>query len=147
MNKFFILGLPRSRTAWLAEYFNCVHEGLFYYPDYQDFMYSNHKGDSTTVYHLIKDHIQDHKKVFIHRPLNQVAASLYKAFGWCPDELDWWDAELKAGDGLHIHFDDINDSLEGICQYLGVEYDQSRDYLTAHNIQNERLMEEVRKCH
>ncbi len=145
-NKFFILGLPRSRTAWFAYYFNCIHEGLYYYPNYSDFMKSDNKGDSSTTYPLISDFIEDSPKVFIHRNIDDVKESLIKLFGFSPKELGQWDNEMRSADGLHIDYNSINDSLEKICEYIGSPFSKGKDYMKNIHIEDNFLKSEVESC-
>lgn len=146
MKKSFVFGLPRSRTAWLAEYLGFMHEALYYYPDYGRFMNSPMLGDSTTCYMMVKDYVKGYPAVFIHRPVSEVADSLYKLFGWYPDVLEEWDDELRAGDGLHIDFHDLNDSLGAICKHLNVPRETRNDNMVNYNIQNTRMIKELQKC-
>ena len=118
MDKFFIIGLPRSRTYWLSEFLGCLHEGLYYYPNYNDLMKSNHIGDSTTCYMQIKDFIKNEKKVIIHRNIDDVEDSLAELFGKIDAGfLIEMEKELKAEDGLHIRYEDISDRLEDIWSF------------------------------
>ena len=144
--KFFILGLPRSRTAWLSAYFGCLHEALRYFPNYDDFLDTSYRGDSTTVYHEICHFIDDYPKVFIHRPVMEVYDSIINLFGQVPDDLLKWDEELHAGDGLHVEYQDINKRLPEICEFIGLPYNKNRDYLMNKNIQNQKLIREVQSC-
>lgn len=97
----------------------CIHEGLFYFPDYDDFMESQHRGDSTTAYMGIKDHIRHaQKKVIIHRDLDEVKESVARVLGDFPTDFLWEvEEELKALDGLHVDFYDINDRIEEIWRF------------------------------
>lgn len=148
MSKFFVLGLPRSRTYWLANFLGCLHEGLYYYPDYNDFMKSDHVGDSTTAYPLIKDFISDRKKVIIHRDNNDVLASCRNLFGdvdlsFIVDE----DKALRDAEGLHIDFNDIDNRIEEIWSYCREGKFPSMKYFMMKDVilNNDFIIEETRK--
>ncbi len=118
IDKFFIIGLPRSRTYWLSQFFGCLHEGVYHYPDYRDFLKSDHTGDSTTCYLQIKDLIKDERKVIIHRDIKDVGDSLVELFGkFDCSFLKDIEKELLEEDGLHVQFDDISSRLEEIWDY------------------------------
>ena len=88
--RFFITGLPRSRTAWMAAYFSmgrtlCYHEpiaelsSLDDLPEFFDAPYYSHVGvaDSGLGFHIdwILKHIQP-RTLIIDRPLCDVDAAL-----------------------------------------------------------------------
>lgn len=148
-NKFFILGLPRSRTYWLSVLLNCVHEGIYYYSDYQEFMESKNQGDSTTAYPVIKEFIKGQQKVIIHRDIEDVKNSLDKLFGshnW--NFLSEVDAELRAEDGLHVDFNDIDDNLEEIWSYCKDEPfpEEMANKMKGQIMNNDQLINEVKLC-
>ncbi|NOX09161.1 MAG: hypothetical protein GXP22_06695 [Gammaproteobacteria bacterium] len=146
MDKFFILGLPRSRTYWLSQFLGCMHEGLYYYPDYRLFMESEHIGDSTTCYTGIKDYITNYKKVIIHRKEEEVIASLTHVFG----ENDYSFIEndaliLKEEQGLHVMFNDINERLPEIwrfCRNESYDIDRSNE-LIRKRLENKFMISET----
>lgn len=149
MKKFFVVALPRSRTYWLADFLGCVHEGLYYYPDYADFMKSEHVGDSTTAYLQIKDFIKDENKVIIHRDIDDVRESLHELFGNVDTDFLYEAREwLKKEEGLHVNFDDIDDRIEEIwshCrdgQFPMAKYLKSKDQI----MNNDFIIEETRQC-
>lgn len=142
---FFVLGLPRSRTFWLSQFLGCVHEASYYYPNYPDFLRTKHKGDSTTCYPLIKDYVKKSHKVIIHRDEGEVQGSLKKLFDKEID-LSPWDS-LYEEEGLHVHFDEINDKLPEIWAYCHAE-ELPKERLSMKNkvLNNEFLIQEVQKC-
>ena len=147
-SKFLILGMPRSRTYWLSLFLGCVHEGVYYYPDYADFLRSDHIGDSTTCYLQIKEHIKGCKKVIIHRDIKEVEASLIDLFG----ENDYgflMDIEegLKGEEGLHIAFNDISKRLREIWNYCKeTPFDSGRaDEMDGQILENYKLINEVKQ--
>jgi len=82
-----------------------MHEGLYYYPEYQNFMQSDQAGDSTTCYIKVKDFIQNERKIIIHRDIDAVKRSLLKVFGVCEfDFLEESQELLNIEDGLHIQY-------------------------------------------
>ena len=117
-DKFWIVGLPRSRTFWLAEFLGCMHEGLYYFPDYDDFLKSDQAGDSTTAYTQIRDFIKNERKIVVHRDIEDVKTSLLAIFG----ELDFnflteAQALMDIETGLHVRFEDIDDRIVEIWHY------------------------------
>jgi len=129
MSKFFILGLPRSRTYWLSEFLGCMHEGYHYYPNYSEFMNSNYIGDSTTCYPWIKDYIKNYKKVVIERDIEEVFDSSVRLFPHVDIET-LYDMKIELDeieDCLRIDYQDINKKLPEIWEYcIGTEYDKNR---------------------
>ena len=143
---FFILGMPRSRTFWLSQFLGCVHEGLWYYPNYEDFLKTKHIGDSTTCYPAIKDYIKDQKKVIIHRDPEEVQASIRKLFN-VEIDLSIFDT-LKDEQGLHVQYRDINDRLREIWEYTRTSpFPTKRAELMKDQILNNTyLIKEVQSC-
>jgi hypothetical protein len=130
MGNFLILGLPRSRTAWLANFmsydgFFCMHEGIngcISKEEYlEKFKYSN-VGDSTTaamVMQLAGVQLSGVRTLIID-------SSIDKAVKYGKDVLRI-DAEdilvdtatyLDNYPGLHIPESQINDRLDEIWYYL-----------------------------
>lgn len=95
MKTFFILGLPRSRTAWLTNLFttenvHCFHDviGLLTFPELQAlFKQPNkeHVGATGTLpfdFEGLKKQFPNAPIVIIERPLNECYASILKAWGF-----------------------------------------------------------------
>jgi len=145
VDKFYIIGLPRSRTYWLSQFLGCLHEGIYYYPKYSDFLKSDHSGDSTTVLPLIRNQIRNEKKVIIHRDVKDVDKSLIKLFGITKDFSSW---RLHEEDGLHIEFNEINDRLEEIWDYCkSSPFPVMRaEIMKNQTLNNDNLIEEVKLC-
>jgi len=126
-----------------------MHEGLYHFPDYREFMASAYIGDSTTCFPLIKNYIKRERKIIIHRDVKEVIKSLTRLFG----ASDWsWvettDKELKELDGLHIGFNDINDRLGEIwrfCKKTPFPREKAQD-MKDRILNNEHLISEVEKC-
>ena len=124
----FIVGLPRSRTAWLSvfmsqsnTYFH--HEainGCASVKDYQEKIYGC--GDSTTGFAPVFDMIQGQKIVIIKKNEKQI----YDCIEWCEREFDIdstaavfeLDRLLQSFDGLVVNQDDIDNRLEEIWRFL-----------------------------
>lgn len=149
MSKFFIVALPRSRTYWLANFLGCVHEGFYYYPQYEDFMKSDHDGDSTTCHMHIKDFIKDEKrKVIIHRDIDEVRESLRELFGDSDfDFLLTAQEELVKEDGLHVGYNQIDDRIEEIWSHCRDEQFPTAKYLKTKDeiMNNDFIIEETRR--
>lgn len=159
--RFFVTGLPRSRTAWLAKFFTtgdiyCMHEGLNLYPDMTSLgnamsgdkrLYGN--SDSALC-------LTDFQEVFkaptliIERDRGEVLASLDNVFG-TKDNLstrmivihliDLMISKLRDLDGLRIPFNEIDTRLEEIWQHcIGDGYDPVRgNAMSMLNIQTDEI--------
>lgn len=134
---FFILGLPRSRTAWLANFMTygdtfCYHEGINGCHTVEDYKakLSYNKGDSSTGAVLIDldKHFPDAKKVIIDSDINRAIEYSEELTG-NPNE-DWMthiQSRLYQLDGLKVDYDDIDDNLQAIWEYLtDTEYNEDR---------------------
>ena len=138
---FFITGLPRSRTAWLANYFTtgsvlCLHEA-----SYEEFLDRKNSGlwdyvglSSTKLYEDIEK---------IDGPVLVVKRDLNDVYKWAKDycSIDWLkylNAKLVMGKQLTVDFDDIDISLEVIQGYLtpSIPYDEVRaELMMNYNVQ------------
>lgn len=128
MNNFLILGLPRSRTAWLANFmthdgFFCSHEGLNGCPSlfvYRD-KFTNGMGDSNTGLALFdfEPLFTTFKKVIIDSDIDSAVAFSKKHYS-CDSTRTMiaMQSRLNSLDGLHVHFNDINQRLEDIWTYI-----------------------------
>lgn len=143
---FFILGLPRSRTAWLANFM--THDGLFCYHEGIDGCTSMNEykekigndGDSSTGLIMLNldRYFTDAKKVIIDTSIDRAAEFGSEAYG--VDMTDMFEKaknKLDAMDGLHIDFNDINVRLREIWEYITDKpFNQKRaDMLVKLNIQ------------
>lgn len=115
---FLITGLPRSGTAWLANWFTtdhsiCWHEALMDYSleELLSFKSESLFGVSETFLCLLKPEEVNAipvKKLVVHRPIEEVNASLEAA--GLPGLMTEEHADnLRAIDGAHIDFKDIFD--------------------------------------
>jgi len=130
--KFVVCGLPRSRTAWLANFLTydglyCHHEGLNgcrnlneYYDKIGD------DGDATTIPHLLD--LPDCKKVIIDRDVNRAVQFTEVNYG--PANRIYFDSLkdfLSQMEGLHIPFEKIDSSLREIWEYVtDIPFDEKR---------------------
>jgi len=140
-NKFVITGLPRSRTAWFAAYLTqgdvlCYHEAFYNNLPLEGAPYV---GTADCGYALKDWGIGEHKLVVIHREPESVASSmraigLEDRFGYLPVLAE----KLYKLDGLHVDFNEINERLEEIHDYLGLPgYDKKRaELFSTMNIQS-----------
>lgn len=153
MKHFFVLGLPRSRTAWLSNFLTydghfCYHEGLdscrsiaeykakLYDPDYESV------GDSCTGLMMIdiEKEFPDSLRLIVENDLDKSARESYALYEEkYPDcyrnvfhKLEIAEERLNKISGLRIHVSRINDNLELIWNYLlGGRFDQKRADLLA----------------
>ena len=128
----FVTGLPRSRTAWFAAYL-CglgklvLHEGLDGLKSKQEFsdLMSTCDGDSdpSLVFTDFQSMFPGHKTLIIHRPIKDVKRSL-DAIGivFPLRYLKYLTMKMAHLDGLHVQFDDIDERLEDITKFFGIEY-------------------------
>ncbi len=151
MGKFFVLGLPRSRTYWMSVFLNCQHEAKHYYPNYQEFMLNDSPGDSTTCYPWIKEHITDHRVVVINRDINECFESSKELFPSATiDVLEYIQDELDSIENcLRIKYEDISDRLEEIwdfCYKQEMPFDKKwADSIKKIEIENRSLIEVTKR--
>jgi len=133
MNNFFIISLPRSRTAWLSNYLTygdsfCFHEGLVGCDSLKALRGKMEAtgfktvGNSDCMNILLIDNIMeefhDAKFVFIHRPKEEVIHELRK-FGLNENgfiEIAVQKMETLSDIGLHVNYDDLKNPL--VCAEL-----------------------------
>lgn len=124
---FFILGLPRSRTAWLANFmtyngFYCHHEGLngcSSMLEYKHKIYTD--GDSSTGLAMFpfRAMFPTARTVIIDNSITAAVAYGKEHYNFDSTEqmLDLTE-KLDAIDGLHIPYNDINNRLADIWSHL-----------------------------
>jgi len=146
MNPYFIVSLPRSRTAWLSNLLThgqsrCLHEAIGQCSpanaihDLREVLsnahnHGKHIGDSDsglpTLWPRLKDAFPKARYVFIVRPFQEAFASHRKAFP-CFDEKMVHAAFVRIDSGLEkmrleveqsisIDYDQLNDPH--ICKYI-----------------------------
>lgn len=151
MFKFFVLGLPRSRTYWLSAFLRCNHEASHFYSNYTSFMLSDHVGDSTTCYPWIKKYIAGFPMVVIERDIADCFKSSKKIFPLAEIEiLEFIQTELDSiGPCLRVKYDDINNNLEEIWDYCykgKKPFDKKRaELLRGIRLENKPLIEETKR--
>lgn len=136
---FFITGLPRSRTKWFADYFSglndtvCWHEAMNGCHSTNDFLWKmtrlpfTHIGnsDSGLMYTNFQQWFMGAPTVVIERDFEDVLESLEHMFGedFCTEGdmrkvLTTQAEKLKSVQGKRIPFDEINDRIQEIHEYL-----------------------------
>lgn len=108
-DKFFITGLPRSRTAWFSAFmtasgYMCLHEGLNGCKSIAEYKEKiKHKSDSNTGF------------IFIDAPIDRPILVIHRE-----DRHDglFDNVDLNKIKGLHVEFSDIHDRIEEIFTYL-----------------------------
>ena len=136
---FFITGLPRSRTKWFSQYLTrhaetyCFHELLNQCRTKSEFyrameLFSGiHVGNSDCglAFSDFQEQWPDAPTLIIQRPLDDVVASL-EAIGLPGQESICLHVQrlLDNLEGLRVDFDDINERLPEIHDYLGIDYNR-----------------------
>lgn len=142
MKNFLILGLPRSRTAWLANFLTyknsfCYHDLLAYCKDEQElknkmnlFGYDFIGTADTAGFLLPKHDLFKHApKVIIHRDSDDVIKSLENFLNASVSKkwIRYIDEQLNKVKGLHVNYSEINNNLEKIWHHcLNVPYNHER---------------------
>ena len=123
-----IVGLPRSRTAWLSVFMS--QSKTYFYHEAVNGCYSideyNKKvkgcGDSTTGFSVLLDNLKDRKVLIIKKDDSEIK----ECIKWCDENYIIDGAEvlskmsdiLSGIDGLVINQSEIDDNLEVIWEYL-----------------------------
>ena len=133
---FFVIGLPRSRTAWMANFLtqgqHCFHEGLdgcISINEYKEKL-GNDNGDASTGLMLfdMNSEFPDAPKLIIESDAEKAIEYGYKTYGiYDPQYIYSLQERMDLIDGLRIPFDDIDDRLEEIWGHLiGTPFDKQR---------------------
>jgi hypothetical protein len=135
---FFVASLPRTRTYWLARYFDglpgvtCHHELLNGLHNKQDFYAAMEQpgqvGNSDSGLFLTDFHARwpDAPVLIVERPVEDVYASLVDAFsirGLPLPPISYLHEQREALDqieALHVPYHRLDDRLPTIHDYLGV---------------------------
>lgn len=137
MGNFLVLGLPRSRTAWLANFLTygditCSHEGLngcTTLPEYVS-KFTLNSGDSNTGLMLFdfEPYFSDAKIIIIDNAIDGAVSFSKKYYQHDPtDLLIKAKKRLSEIDGLHIPFGDIDRNLQTIWDYVsGYQFNEKR---------------------
>lgn len=127
---FFVLGLPRSRTAWLANFLTygdsfCYHEGLDGCSTVQEYKQKIQGcGDSSTGLYLldINKEFPDTKRIIIEpdsKDIERAKKFTETYFPQVPKEwVEYLYYKLMQVDGPRVPFKEINNNLEFIWTYL-----------------------------
>lgn len=143
---FFVIGLPRSRTAWLANFLTyddhfCSHEGINGCRSIEEFTTKlGSDGDSGTSMMVFDMNtlFPDAPIVIIERNVKHAIEYAQKEFGFYEPDIFYRAKEkLDKIDGLRIQYDDIDNRLPEIWDHLiGKGFDKRRaDMLVKFNIQ------------
>jgi hypothetical protein len=137
MAKFVITGMPRSRTSWFAAYLThgdtfCHHEAIHFNKSMDMPGYKN-VGNSDSGYPLNEawaKELGNHKIVIVHRDIDEVVESLsYVGIHDVRPLLEEIHRNMDKLTGLHVKFENVNEHLPDICEYLEVPYDEQRAML------------------
>ena len=153
MTPFFLTGLPRSRTAWMAAFLTngdvlCHHEFLKDCTSREMFyegMRAQHKrignSDSGLVITDFQTKFPDSKTVIIERNPADVYASLSEIFDVSLEGFYLMAKEVEKIEGLRVPFTRLDDEMPTICEYLDIPYDKARhDLFKILNIQSTDLV-------
>jgi len=147
MSNFFIIGLPRSRTAWLSNFLTfdgefCYHEGLNGCSSISDYKakLGSFRGDSNTGLMLFnfEKHFPGAKVVVIDSEIDKASEFSKETYGEdITKQLKLMKERLDGIKGLHINVNDINDKLKEIWEYVSDKaFNKERaDMLVKLNIQ------------
>jgi hypothetical protein len=130
-NPYFVIALPRSRTAWLSVFLDCYHEGFNNCNTFKEYKNKiKNSGDCSTSLLLfdMKKLFPNSRVVIIHNTIDS-AVDFYREIYRkdTTDLLRLMKKRLFSLDGLHIEFDDIDNRLEEIWKYLKDEpFDKAR---------------------
>jgi len=145
---FLVLGLPRSRTAWLANFLTfdgqfCYHEGMNGCKSINEYKVKmKGKGDSNTgiMFFDYESHFPSVKTIIIDSDVNksiEFGINVFNADNNSIDLLKKIKLRLDNIDGLHINLEDINDRLNDIWDFVSpIKFNKDRaDMLVKMNIQ------------
>lgn len=139
MTPFFITGLPRSRTAWMAAFLTdgdvlCIHENMkfcstkaefyarMYHPEYR--IGNSDSGLMMTEFQQV---FPNAPTVIIERPLDDVLQSLHEIEIPVPREvLEDMQSRLSKLKGMRVEFENLDRQLADICDYIGVPYKREK---------------------
>ena len=140
MNNFFVVGLPRSRTAWLANFLTydnrfCYHEGIDGCSTIEEYKkkLGTNKGDSCTGLMLL-----ELNKEFPNAPVVIIENNITKAVKFSRQtygiettkEMQILKEKMSFIRGLRIKLENINEALEDIWVHLiGTPYNEERGNL------------------
>ena len=123
---FFVTGLPRSRTFWMAQYLSmagapCHHEYLAHCTSREQFYNEMEGGAGNSDCGLFLTDFQTRwphaRTLVIERPIEEVAASLER-LGMQTDSLPWMKSEISRLKGLRVPYHKINALIRPIHEFL-----------------------------
>jgi len=127
-NNFLVLGLPRSRTAWLSNFLTygdvtCTHEGLNGCTTLKEYKakFRSGSGDSNTglAFFEFEPLFTDFKKIIIDSDIRKSVEYTKHMFGMDNfEQMEILKKRLDSLDGLHIEYHDIDNKLETIWDYV-----------------------------
>jgi hypothetical protein len=137
MSNFFVIGLPRSRTAWLANFLTydgsfCYHEGLNGCSSVEEYKQKlgKHRGDSCTglTYIDMNKEFPDAPKLIVESSVEDSVEFAKKIYNIdLSVEFQASSDKMKLIKGMRVKLKDINNSLEEIWKYLiGTPYNKGR---------------------
>lgn len=142
---FLVLGLPRSRTAWIANFMtysglHCSHEGINGCHSLKEYFNNIQDGDANTgLYHFnFEKHMPEGTKIIIiDSDIDNALKYGKEHYGIDASLLHTMKDRLDTVEGLHINFNSINDNLETMWNYITDKpFDTKRaDMLIGLNIQ------------
>ena len=127
---FMIVGLPRHRTAWLANFFTyddlfCYHEGIDNCYSLFDYKYKiDQDGDSNTfAYHVfdLNRDFKDYRKIIIDPTIVSFehTVDFAEKMGHVPRSyIEGLRLSLSYVDGLHVSIDDIDRCLPALWEHV-----------------------------
>lgn len=129
---FFITGLPRSRTAWLAAFmtasgYPCKHEAMNNCKSIEEYKKEiKYCSDSNTAIGSIKLHsiYPERNVLVIHKDINMESFVKYGVDNYGALEknlIEWADGvekNLRTIDGLHINLSEIDERMPDIFKFL-----------------------------
>jgi hypothetical protein len=124
---FFVTGLPRSRTAWLANFLTygdslCYHEALNGCKSITEYIDKvDGCGDSNTYLGTFdyEKYFPDSKVVIIDSGIEKSVQFGKDVYNSDSTELTIkYKKKLDSMKGLHVHIDNLNSSLEEIWNYI-----------------------------
>ena len=148
---FFVLGLPRSRTCWLANFLTydrhyCFHEGMNTCKSLSEYKekLGTDFGDSSTATMLfdINREFPDAPKIIIESDIQRSIDYAVKTLGLKdPNYIVYMQQQLDKVSGPRVHFDDIDYQLPFIWHTLiGTPFDERRSNIVkTMNIQMQNI--------
>ena len=136
---FFVIGLPRSRTAWLANFLTfdgnfCYHEGMAGCRNIDEYKEKlGDDGDSSTGLMLFNMNVEFPKapKIIIEGDIEKAVQYAYKTYGYYdPSYMHYLDIRMKEIAGMRIKVEEIDEKLPLIWAHLiGTPFDKKRGEL------------------